>query len=105
MSRKASISSFIIVISLILGSVFYTLPYYVTKPGMAEELDPVVKVDGGYHSKGEFMLTTVRMGKANIYSYLMAKLSKYQELYPENQILNENETDDEYNVRQLNMME
>ncbi|MBM7692381.1 PDZ domain-containing protein [Peribacillus deserti] len=105
MSRKFSISSFIIVMIVILGSTFFTLPFYVTKPGMAEELDPVVHVDGGYQSKGEFMLTTIRMGKANIYTYLIAKFSKYQELYPINQIRNENETDEEYNVRQLNMME
>ncbi|WP_026692139.1 SepM family pheromone-processing serine protease [Peribacillus kribbensis] len=105
MSRKAKLSSFIFVLILILASTFITLPYYVTKPGMAEELDPVVKVDGGYHSKGEFMLTTVRMGKANIYSYLIAKASKYQELYPAKEILSDNETDQEYNFRQLNMME
>ncbi|PLT27692.1 SepM family pheromone-processing serine protease [Peribacillus deserti] len=105
MSRKVSISSFIIVMIVILGSTFITLPFYVTKPGMAEELDPVVHVEGGYESKGEFMLTTIRMGKANIYTYLIAKFSKYQELYPINQIRNEDETDEEYNVRQLNMME
>ncbi|WP_409292096.1 SepM family pheromone-processing serine protease [Peribacillus sp. SCS-37] len=104
MTRKKIYLSIILFI-LIIGSVFITLPYYVTKPGMAEELDPVVKVDGGYHSKGKFMLTTIRMGKANIYTYLGAHLSKYQELYPIKKIRYEDESDEEYNARQLNMME
>ena len=57
---------------------FYQLPYYVSKPGMAKELDPIVKVEDGYTSEGSFMLTTIRMGRANIYSYLTAKFSEYQ---------------------------
>ena len=54
--------------------------------------------------KGNFMLTTVRMGRANIYSYLEAKTRKYEELYPLDMILNKKETEEEYNARQLHMM-
>ena len=35
-------------------------------------LDPIVQVENGYEDEGELMLTTVRMGRANIYAYLMA---------------------------------
>ena len=42
------------------------------------------------------MLTTVRMGRANIYSYVEAKISKYDEIYPLDAILNETETEEEY---------
>jgi Lon-like protease len=45
------------------------------------------------------------MGKANIYSYLIAKASKYQEIYPENVIRDEDESDEEYSIRQLHLME
>src|SRR4051812_12040203 len=99
MSRKAYVTSSLVVVLLILASAFYYLPYYVTKPGMAKELEPIIEVSGGDQAKGSFMLTTVRMGKANIYSYLLAKWSKYQEIYSEASIRVEGETDQEYNVR------
>ena len=72
---------------------------------MAKELEPIVEVEDGYEEKGSFMLTTVRMGRANIYSYLMAKISKYQEIYTLNEIKGEDETEEEYNVRQLYLMD
>ena len=27
---------------------FYSLPYYVSKPGMAKELNPIIEVENGY---------------------------------------------------------
>ena len=64
---------------------------------MAKELQPIIEVEDGFGEEGSFMLTTVRMGRANVYSYLMAKLSEYQEIYPLNEIRSEEETDEEYN--------
>ena len=72
---------------------------------MAKELEPIIEVSDGDQAEGSFMLTTVRMGRANIYSYLLAKWSKYQEIYPESSIRSEDETDEEYNVRQLHLMD
>lgn len=105
MSRKVNVVSFLVAVVLILASAFYYLPYYVTKPGMAKELEPIIEVAGGDQEKGSFMLTTVRIGRANIYSYLLAKWSKYQEVYPESSIRVQGETDEEYNVRQLHLMD
>lgn len=105
MSRIKSIGLSIFAAILLMASALYYLPYYVTKPGMAKELEPIVKVEDGFDEEGSFMLTTVRMGRANIYSYVIAKLSKYQELYPVEDIRGENESDEEYNVRQLHMMD
>ncbi|WP_409305314.1 SepM family pheromone-processing serine protease [Peribacillus sp. SCS-155] len=105
MRRRAYWRSFLIAVILLAASSFYYLPYYVTKPGMAKELEPIVDVEGGDKAEGSFMLTTVRMGRANIYSYLLAKWNKYMELYPEDMIRNEGETDQQYNVRQLHMMD
>lgn len=86
------------------AGVFLSLPYYVSKPGMAKELEPIVQVENGYEAEGSFMLTTIRMGRANIYSYLQAKLFDYEEIYPLDAILHETETQEEYNARQLHMM-
>ncbi len=104
MHKKRYVASFLIVIILLIGGIFYSLPYYVTKPGMAKELEPIIKVENGYKEKGNFMLTTVRMGRANIYSYVGAKLSKYDKIFPLESILGKEETEDEYNAEQLYLM-
>ena len=104
MRKKAFIGSLFLIVLLLVGGMFYTLPYYVTKPGMAKMLKPIVKVKNGYSEKGDFMLTTVRMGRANIYSLAEAKLSQFEEIYPADLILAKNETAEEYNVRQLYLM-
>ncbi|WP_257985887.1 SepM family pheromone-processing serine protease [Bacillus sp. M6-12] len=103
--RNPFARSFLLALLLIAGSSFIYLPYYVSKPGMAKELEPIIEVEGGDDAKGSFMLTTVRMGKANIYSYAAAKFNKYHEIYPEKYIRAEDETDEEYNIRQLHLME
>jgi PDZ domain-containing protein len=84
---------------------FYPLPYYVTSPGDAMVLDPIIKVKGGDEDKGEFMLTTVAIGQANIPQYIWAKFSDYKEVIPADQIRSDEETDEEYNQRQLQMMQ
>ncbi|KKK39672.1 hypothetical protein WQ57_02995 [Mesobacillus campisalis] len=105
MRRKGSFRLGILAAILLFASVFYYLPFYVSKPGMAKELGPIIEVEGGYEEEGTFMLTTVRMGRANIYSYLTAKLSKYQEIFPLEAIRAENESDEDYTNRQLHMMD
>jgi Lon-like protease len=102
--KKYSIASLIFFVVLFIGGMYYSLPYYVSKPGMAKELSPIIEVENGHDEKGSFMLTTVRMGRANIYSYLEAKFRKYEEIYPIEMILSEDETEEEYQVRQLQLM-
>ncbi|MEH7093199.1 SepM family pheromone-processing serine protease [Neobacillus vireti] len=104
MRRKIYTGTIILLALILIGGMYYSLPFYVSKPGMAKELEPIITVDDGYKEEGSFMLTTVRMGRANIYSYLEAKMRKYEELYPLNMILTDKETEDEYNARQLHMM-
>jgi Lon-like protease len=104
MRKKIYIGSSIIIAFLMIGGLFYSLPYYVSKPGMAKELEPIIQVENGTDAEGSFMLTTVRMGRANIYSYLEAMFFDYEEIYPLDAILSETETQEEYNARQLHMM-
>ena len=105
MSQKKWIRILVIMMILIIGSSFYYLPYYITKPGSAKDLDPMIEVEGGFEDEGKLMLTTVRMGKANIYTYLIASIKKYEHIYPVEEIRSSEETEDEYNVRQLHLME
>ncbi|WP_416731433.1 SepM family pheromone-processing serine protease [Fictibacillus sp. JL2B1089] len=99
-------NKFIILFLLVFAFIaFYPLPYYITSPGDARVLDPIISVEGGDDDKGVFMLTTVSVGTANIPQYIWAKLSDYREVIPADQIRGEDETDEEYNQRQLQMME
>jgi PDZ domain-containing protein len=104
MRKKIYITSLILIVMILIG-MYYPLPYYVTEPGMAKDLEPIIKVDNGYKEKGNFMLTTVRMGRANIYSYIGAKLSKYDELNSVDEVLGKQVTEEEYNAEQLYLMQ
>lgn len=104
MRRKIYVSAAVIVLLILIGGIFYPMPYYIAEPGIAKKLQPIISVQNGYREKGNFMLTTVRMGPANIYSYAEAKLSKHEEIYPLDEVLSPQETEDEYNVEQLYLM-
>lgn len=41
-----------IILILLIAVTFIKLPYYITQPGEASELRPLIKVDGGYPEKG-----------------------------------------------------
>jgi Lon-like protease len=105
MKKSLYLRSFLIGAIIALALTFIQLPYYVTKPGIAKELSPIIKVEGGDKEEGSFYLTTVRMGQANIISYLLAHISPHQMIYPMEQILQKGETEEEYTYRQLHMME
>lgn len=105
MKKKRYIATTIMIALLFVFATFFHLPYYVTMPGTAEPLRPLVEVEGGYKEKGKFMLTTVRMGQANVFSFAFAHISKYNELYRMDEVRQEGENDEEYAHRQLKMME
>ncbi|WP_083256273.1 SepM family pheromone-processing serine protease [Domibacillus iocasae] len=94
------------VLLMIIAAAFIPLPYYVTKPGGAHELDPIVHVDGGdENDTSTLMLTTIRMGPANFYSYAWASIRDYEEILPKEDVRYPHESDDEYNVRQFHLMD
>ncbi|MGM9925262.1 MAG: SepM family pheromone-processing serine protease [Bacillus sp. (in: firmicutes)] len=103
--RRITKASLIIIGIVMLCAYFYPLPYYVSKPGMAKELEPIIEVEGGTQADGSLMLTTIQMGKANVYTYAMANMADYWHIYDDEEIRRENETDEEYEMRQLYMME
>lgn len=106
MNRKriTKVISILFCLLLVVGY-FLPLPYYVSKPGMARELEPIIKVANGESAEGSFMLTTISMGKANIYTYALANFVDYWGIYKEKEIRRNDETDAEYEMRQLYMME
>ncbi|MGE6258636.1 SepM family pheromone-processing serine protease [Heyndrickxia sporothermodurans] len=105
MKRKIWFRVTIIFVVILAALSFYRLPFYVEKPGMAHELESIIQVENGYHDKGKLMLTTVRMGRANIYDYALAKIKKYEDVVPLKEVRDEKQTEEEYNVYQLYLME
>lgn len=96
-----------LIVSLIIFLIVYfiPIPYYISKPGMARELEPIVEVDGGSEAEGSFMLTTIQMGKANGFTYALANMLSYWTIYKEEEIKGQDETDNEYEMRQMYLME
>jgi PDZ domain-containing protein len=96
--------SFFIAIVLFSGAYYYPLPYYISMPGDAVELAPIVNVENRYPEEGTFMLTTVRMGGANVFNYSLAKWDSYKDIIPKEVILAHYEDEEEYTERQLHVM-
>src|SRR5699024_12811760 len=83
----------------------YKLPYYIYKPGGADALAPIVKVDDGYESKGDMHLVTVGGLQATPIQFVWAKLHKHQEIVPLSDVRPEGVTEEDYLHAQLQMME
>lgn len=106
MKSKTLFRSFLMLAIIVLVMTFIKLPYYVTQPGIASELEPIIEVEDGFRDeKGSFSLTTVRFGRANPLTYMWAKLHDFYYIHPLVEIKREDETDEEYFNRQLHMME
>lgn len=81
------------------------LPFYIYKPGEADELSQMVEVDSGYKNEGKLHLVTVSGNQATPIQYLIAKLATYQEITPIEEALPKDFTEEEYRYYQLKMME
>lgn len=84
---------------------FFKLPYYIHKPGSADPLDPIVQVENGYASDGEFHLMTVRSSIATPVQYVLAKLRSYHDIVPIESVRPEGLSEEEYRLAQLQMMQ
>ncbi|MDQ0227060.1 SepM family pheromone-processing serine protease [Metabacillus niabensis] len=106
MKRNIVFRSILLCSLIIIAVTFIKLPYYVTKPGMAAELEPIVEVENGYKNEsGSFSLTTVQFGRANPITYMWAKFHDYYYLMPLEDFKRKDESDEDYFKRQLHLME
>lgn len=90
---------------LLIGSLFVPLPYYIFQPGSAEELQPIVTVQGGQKDEtGAFMLTTVNtISVRNIYYWAYGAIMPNRELVPKEQV-DRGMTDEDYEKLLQHMM-
>lgn len=106
MSRKIFNRLLITVLLVAVVLSFYKLPYYVYKAGSAKELAPMVTVEGSENKEeGSFMLTTVSRLEPNIFIYWWAKIRPFYDIVPQSDVLDDGETQEEFNVYQLFLME
>ncbi|TCZ80223.1 PDZ domain-containing protein [Paenibacillus albiflavus] len=98
-----------VLIGLILACILFLipLPYYIYKPGSAEEIKPMVVLHDKSQTteeKGTFMLTTVRAETARLATYLVALVHPYQELGLKESAYQPGESQSEYTQRQVYVM-
>ncbi|QTM99319.1 PDZ domain-containing protein [Sediminibacillus dalangtanensis] len=103
--NKKTLIPAIIVIVIAAFLVSYRLPYYIYKPGGADALNPIVEVAGGFESKGDMHLVTIRGGQATPLQYLWASIRPHQDIEPIEEVFPEGISQDEYFQAQLQMME
>lgn len=103
--NKRSLFTSMLIVLIFFFFITAKLPYYIYKPGTADELSNMVEVDLGYSSTGEFHLVTVSGGRATPIEYVMAKMSPYHDVLPIEEALPEGFTDEEYRYYQLKMMD
>ena len=92
---KPIVLLFIVVIILALG--FYPMESYISRPGGAYELSPLVHVENGDEDdEGTFSLLTIALAKATPLTYAYAKVADNHKIYQANQVRREDEDEEEY---------
>ncbi|MDR7315898.1 SepM family pheromone-processing serine protease [Brevibacillus nitrificans] len=93
--------------SVALGlSFFVPTNYYITRPGSAIDLAPMIEVEGGKKDEtGTFMLTTVRMGEANLAWYVYAQVSPDAELMQKELVVSQGESNEDFVRREQAVMD
>lgn len=93
-------------LAIILAVLFiYPLDAYISQPGGAYDLAPLVEVAGGDEDDtGTFSLMTISLGKATPATYLMSKMMSTRKLLPVESVRRPGEDEKEYSVRQQKLM-
>ena len=105
MKKIISMISMIVIFLLAMFFCFYRVDYYVMKPGSAYDVNQFVKVqDGDFDDKGTFNLMTVSMFQATPLALTIAYFNDYQDILELDSVRHEEESEEEYNVRQLKLM-
>lgn len=92
---------------LVLCLAVVELPLWVESPGGARSVLPLIAIDGAptYDSEGRLLLTTVNVGRANLFYALRAWLDPAATVLSERDILPQGVTDREYDRISLSQMD
>jgi len=101
--RRIVISG-LLAIGLCYALIFMKLPYYIFRPGTAEEIRPMVSLAQKADAEaGAFLLTTVGVYNGNIAGIVLARFLDY-DVRKVVEVRKEGESDEEYNRRQEYVM-
>ncbi|PIC65750.1 peptidase [Sporosarcina sp. P13] len=101
--RKWGILAIVLVLVAVLG--LYPLDMYISRPGGAYDLAPLVEVEGGdENNQGTFSLMTIAIGKATPITYAYSNFTDKMKLLPATKVRRHGESDEEYAVRQKKLM-
>ncbi|VEI04802.1 SepM family pheromone-processing serine protease [Kurthia zopfii] len=93
------------VITAAIVFLMYPLNYYIMSPGKAYGLTDYVKVDhADTKSDGTLNMMTIALSPATPFRYIRAKFSDEQDIMREDEVHAPEESDAEYNKRQLKLM-
>jgi PDZ domain-containing protein len=103
--RKKRIGLLAIVFVIIAALFVIPVDAYISQPGGAYDLKPLVEVEGGdKNDLGTFSLMTISLAKANAFSYTISQFSDKRKVLPVERVRKAGENDKEYNVRQKKLM-
>lgn len=103
--RKKRIGLLAIVFVIIAALFVIPVDAYISQPGGAYDLTPLVEVEGGdKNDLGTFSLMTISLAKANAFSYTISQFSNKRKVLPVGRVRKAGENDKEYNVRQKKLM-
>lgn len=103
--KKKKLAFFVVVVAIAVLLSSYQLDAYITRPGGAYDLGPLVEVVGGDEDdEGTLSLMTISLMKATPVLYAYAKFQDGYKVMSADRIRSPHESDEEYNVRQLKMM-
>lgn len=101
--RRWSVLAVILVLVAVLG--LYPLDMYISRPGGAYDLAPLVEVEGGDEGdQGTFSLMTIAIGKATPLTYAYSNFTDKMKLLPAAKVRRHGESDEEYSIRQKKLM-
>lgn len=106
MKRFLKLGVFALFLLAMIGFLFYPLDYYIYKPGNTYNTADFVTVDGAdKDDEGSFSLTTVAVMKGTPLSYVSASMQEFYEVRKVQEVRLAEEDDEEYEVRQIKMMD
>lgn len=104
MSVKKFLAFMAAIVIIVIGFI-YPMDYYILSPGNAYNLTKYVEVENADEpSKGTLSMMTVSMSKATPFKYAIAKFSDEKDIVKEEDVRAPEETDADYNLRQLKLM-
>ena len=95
------------VVVLAISLYLVDLPLYVEAPGRTQPVLSLIDIDGTetYESKGKLLLTTINVGRSNLYGAIRGWIDDDLRLVPEREVIPPGQTEEEYEQAQVSLMD